>query len=999
MFTNTKLAKSIRLGLALGAISVSGAALAQEPEKTDTSEEEAVEKIQITGSRIATTNVVSSSPVVTVSSELFDIRGTTDTVDLINTLPAFFADQTTAFANGATGTSTANLRGLGAQRTLVLVDGKRLPPGGPLAGFAQDLNLIAPQMVDRTEVVTGGASAVYGSDAIAGVVNFITRKNFEGVEFDLQYGVNQSNNDSSFWAERLEDIGETPASGTNTDNQTVQFNMIMGTNTADGKGNLTGYFNYSRNNGIQQADRDFAQCATVPVGEDDLVCLGSNQGPFPTTFVVDGNGYSLQQDNSLAEGFTNAYNFNPFNPIRREVERFNIGFKGNYDITEDLTVYTDFGYTSSQSPQIIAPSAAFGSTINRVNCDNPLLTAEMSSIICAEGRVDEDGYAQAQIRRRFVEGGGRTDDRTRTNIFTVNGIKGTIDDSFDWDLFVQYSETRLQRTQFNQVTLANLQNSLDIVSDPTSGDLTCRSVVDGSDPNCVPFVTAFSATAEYDPALRDYLDTPTLTVGTGKQTIVGGTISGDLYDYGIKSPFADDAIAALFGFEFRRDELVQQADGIAAAGNLVGSGGATVPTNGETRVAEYFIEASVPLVSGVTGIEQLSLTAAYRYSDYESTNNLNNSVGGVLDTDTYALGLAWVPVDDVRVRAQFQRAVRAPNINELFLPQNAGLTSLTDPCAGSSPTASQAECANTGLASELYGIVPPDSGQLNVLTGGNPELTPEKSDTVTFGVVYQPSQIDDLMISLDYFDIVVEDAIGNVPAATSLEQCLTTGQAAFCDLIQRGPDGSLTFFPREEAFIATASANIAEFGTEGIDAQVQYSYDLEDYGNLSFNYNATYLMSIDTTTLPGTASFDCAGWYGQSCGNPNPEYRHNMVITWVTPLDVTASLVWRYYGESDLVGAVDNGFVSEGATGAITKADPGISTELEAESYLDLTAFYDINENLTVRAGINNLLDTDPPIVTTFGTPGTGTTVEANTIAGVYDAGGRMMFLGLNAKF
>ena len=303
------------------------------------------------------------------------------------------------------------------------------------------------------------------------------------------------------------------------------------------------------------------------------------------------------------------------------------------------------------------------------------------------------------------------------------------------------------------------------------------------------------------------------------------------------------------------------------------------------------------------------------------------------------------------------------------------------------------------MASELYGIVPPDSGQLNVLTGGNPELTPEKSDTVTFGVVYQPSQIDDLMISLDYFDIVVEDAIGNVPAATSLEQCLTTGQAAFCDLIQRGPDGSLTFFPREEAFIATASANIAEFGTEGIDAQVQYSYDLEDYGNLSFNYNATYLMSIDTTTLPGTASFDCAGWYGQSCGNPNPEYRHNMVITWVTPLDVTASLVWRYYGESDLVGAVDNGFVSEGATGAITKADPGISTELEAESYLDLTAFYDINENLTVRAGINNLLDTDPPIVTTFGTPGTGTTVEANTIAGVYDAGGRMMFLGLNAKF
>lgn len=997
MFNRSKLSDAVRLGIALTALSLSGVSIAQEDENIN--EDETVEKIQITGSRIATTNVVSSSPVITVDAELFDIRGTTDTVDLINTLPAFFADQTTAFANGATGTSTANLRGLGAQRTLVLVDGKRLPPGGPLAGFAQDLNLIAPQLVERTEVVTGGASAVYGSDAIAGVVNFITRKNFEGVEFDLQYGVNQSDNDSGFWAQRLTDIGETPAEGTVTDNQTVQFNMIVGTNTADGRGNITGYFNYSRNNGVQQADRDFAQCATAPVGEDDLACLGSNQGPFPTTFVVDGTGYSLQGDNSLTEGFTNAYNFNPFNPIRREVERFNIGFKGNYDITDDLTVYTDFGYTSSQSPQVIAPSAAFGSTINRVNCDNPLLTDEMSSIICAPDRIDENGYAQAQVRRRFVEGGGRTDDRTRTNFFSVNGLKGTINDTFDWDLFVQYSETRLQRTQFNQVTLANLQNSLDIVSDPVSGDPTCRSVVDGSDPNCIPFVTAFSATAEFDPALQTYLDTPTLTVGTGKQTIVGGTISGDLYDYGIKSPFADDAVSALFGFEFRRDELIQQADGIAAAGNLVGSGGATVPTNGETRVAEYFFEASIPLISGVTGIEQLNLTTAYRYSDYESTNNLNDIQGGVLDTDTYALGMAWVPVDDVRVRAQFQRAVRAPNINELFLPQNAGLTSLTDPCAGSSPTATQAECANTGLAGDLYGVVPPDSGQLNVLTGGNPNLTPEKSDTVTVGVVYQPSQIEGLMVSLDYFDIVVEDAIGNVPAATSLEQCLTTGQAAFCDLIQRGPDGSLTFFPREQAFIATASANIAEFGTEGVDAQIQYSYDLEEYGSLSFNYNATYLMAIDTTTLPGTASFDCAGWYGQSCENPNPEYRHNLVATWRTPYDVTASLIWRYFGETELVGSVDNGFTAEGATGSITKAAPSISTDLDGQSYLDLTVFYDFTENMTIRAGINNLMDEDPPIVTTFGAPGTGTNVEANTIAGVYDAGGRVMFLGLNARF
>ena len=1004
MYNCSKLAKSIRLGLAFGALTtLSGAALAQD---AASDEEEVVEKISVTGSRIATTNVVSSSPVVTVNAELFDIRGTTDTVDLINTLPAFFADQTTAFANGATGTSTANLRGLGAQRTLVLVDGKRLPPGGPLAGFAQDLNLIAPQLVERTEVVTGGASAVYGSDAIAGVVNFITRKNFEGVEVDLQYGVNQSKNDSGFWQERLEAIGETPSTGTVTDNQTVQFNLIMGVNTDDGRGNITSYFNYSKNNGIQQANRDFAQCATFPIGENDLICLGSNQGPFPTTFVVDGTGYSLQGDNSLTEGFTNAYNFNPFNPIRREVERFNVGFKGTYDITDNMSVYSSLGFTSSQSPQVIAPSAAFGSTINRVNCDNPLLTDEMLGIFCGTlgtdgtySRADADGYAQAQIRRRFVEGGGRTDDRTRTNIITLNGIKGTIADTFDWDLFVQYSETRLQRTQFNQVTLSNLQNSLDIITDPVTGAPACRSAVNGTDAACIPFVTAYDATATFDPALQTYLDTPTLTVGNSKQTIYGGTISGDLFEYGIQSPWADDGVNALVGFEVRRDELVQQADGIAAAGNLVGSGGATVPTNGNTEVTDLFFEFQVPLVSGVTGMERLDLTAAYRYSEYESTNNLNASQGGDIDTDTYALGLAWVPFEDLRVRTQIQRAVRAPNINELFLPQNSGLTSLTDPCAGTTPSATQAQCANTGLSAALYGSVPPDSGQLNTLTGGNPNLEAEKSDTFTFGVVYQPSQIDDLMVSIDYFDIVVEDAIGTVPAATTLSQCLETGSDAFCNLIQRGPDGSLTFFPREQAFIATAAANIAEFGTTGVDAQVQYTLDMSDWGEVNFNYNATFLLSADTVLLPGSASFDCAGWYGSSCTNPNPEYRHNLVTTWVSPYDFTASLVWRFYGENELVGSIDNGFLSDGATGAITKADPGISTDLNSISYLDLTMFYDVTENVTLRAGVNNLLDRDPPVVTTFGAPGTGTNVEANTIAGVYDAGGRFMFMGVRASF
>ena len=1045
-----------------------------------------------TGSRIQNVNVVSSSPVVTVDQELFDVRGTIDAVDLVNTLPSVSASQTTAFANGATGTSTLDLRGLGATRTLVLVDGKRLPPGGPLGGFAADLNLIAPQSVERVEIVTGGASAVYGSDAIAGVANFITRKDFEGIEVDLQYGFNQSNNSDDFFQERLTDVGIDPVTGSVTDNETFQANILVGTSLDDGRGNVTGYFNYSKSDGIQQGDRDFAQCATFPIGDDDLVCLGSNQGPFPTTFVLtaqravdasgdalaaidvfgadgnplflldeDGNpavdpdtglmtqrtfiqnvplqgflqtnadrqlafgdndeilGFdsagnpilnpdvsgtaSLGLDDGLTSGFNNAFNFNPFNPIRREVERFNAGFSGYYDITNHATGYVDFGFTSSSSPQIIAPSAAFGSTINQVNCDNPLLTDETRLAVCGDSAIDGDfvrdtdgdGFAQVEIRRRFVEGGPRTDDRQRTNFRVVGGLRGTIDEeNLNYDVFGQYSETRLQRIQFNQVTLENLQQSLDIISDPVTGEPVCR--VGGE---CVPFTSAFQIGVPSSEALRAFVDTPTLTVGTSRQTVLGGTIGGDFGKYGWQSPYAEEAVSVLVGAEYRKDELIEQADGIASSGNLVGSGGATVPSDGQTSVTEVFGEVQLPLIAGVTGIEQFNLNGALRFSDYNSFNNIDNTQGENFTATTYAVGASWVPQDDLRIRGQYQRAVRAPNVLNLFSPQNTGLANLTDPCAGLAPTATAAQCANTGLDSSLFGLLPADSGQLNTLVGGNPGLTPETADTYTLGIVYQPSFVDGLTLSADYFDITVSDAISTIPTDTTLTQCLETGAEEFCSLIQRGPDGTLTFFPREQAFITATAQNIAEFATSGIDFQVGYNFDIGKFGGLSFNYNSTYLISSEATTLPGTPSFDCVGFFSDACGSPTFEYRHNLITSWQTPLDsLRATAVWRYFSSVDQVGSVDNGF---GATGDVTSlVDEGgraIDEQLDATGYIDLAAFYEFNDEVTFRVGVNNALDKNPPIATTFGL--TNVTVEANTIAGVYDAGGRFIFAGVNLAF
>jgi outer membrane receptor protein involved in Fe transport len=1013
------------------AIAASSTAMAQDPLVDD------ADVITVTGSRLADPNIESSSPVTTIDAELFDVRGTTDVIDLVNTLPQAFAAQTTSFANGANGTSTLDLRGLGAIRTLVLANGKRLPPGSPLdGGYPSDINLIPAQLVERVEIVTGGASAVYGSDAIAGVANFILRDDFEGFEIDGLYGFNQSNNNSGFAEDALLDIGEDPIQGSTTDNDTFDITGIFGANVGGGRGNVTGYFRYLYNDGIQQADRDFSRCALAEFGSEELFCLGSNQGPFPTTFVVsptgevgnfnpllgpdgqpilgaDGNpvtsgAFSLNEDGSLSSGFNNAFNFNPLNPIRRQVERFNAGFNGHYDITDNVTGYLEFGFTKSNSPQVIAPSAAFGSSINQVNCDNPLLTPEQLALICgvqgADGTFsrdeDGDGFAQAEVRRRFVEGGGRTDDRTLTNFRVVGGFRGTFAENWDWDVFGQYAETTLNRIQTQQVLQTNLERALDIVEDPTTGEAVCRSTINGTDPDCVAFRTAYDPNATNAPGLADYIDSPSLTTGATQQTVVGGTLQSDLGNYGIASPFATDGINFLAGFEYRRDQLQAQADITNANALLVGSGGAVPPTNGATELWELYTEAAIPLVQGMQGVEELGLTAAYRRSSYSSEDILNDREGGEFDVDTYAVGLTWTPVSDIRFRAQYQRAIRAPNVFELFNPQNTGLTSLTDPCSGfagsaEAPTASLAECQRTGVTAAQYGAIPPDSGQLNVITGGNPDLEPEVSDTYTVGAVWEPRQIDGLTMSIDYYDITVEEAITNIPTATTLNGCLSGERPALCSLINRGTDGSLTQVPRENAAITATDVNIGGFATTGIDFSAAYRYSIGSYGDLRFGYNSTYQLTNETTPIAGGATFDCVGYFDADCGNPTFDYRHNLTTTWLTPWDVRASLLWRYFSSVERIDEVDGSDI-------ITFGDVGngnlTSAELDAENYLDFAIFWDATETLELRFGVNNLLDNDPQVVPQFG-PSPTANVEGNTVAGVYTAEGRFIFFGANIRF
>ena len=482
-----------------------------------------------------------------------------------------------------------------------------------------------------------------------------------------------------------------------------------------------------------------------------------------------------------------------------------------------------------------------------------------------------------------------------------------------------------------------------------------------------------------------------IVTGDTEQTVFGGTVEGDLTNFGIKSPMAEAGMTGLVGFEYREDYLGRLSDDISKISGgrgLTGTGGATLPIAGEIEVEEIFMEMSMPLITGQPMIQELGLTAGYRYSDY-TTNG--NGVTNSFDADTYFAGLSWAPNDEVRFRANQSVAIRAPNVFDLYVGINTGLVELSpvngdgDQCSGATPVATQAQCANTGLSAAQYGTVDPSAaGQFNLITGGNPNLVAERGETTTFGVVITPSMIEDLTIAIDYFDIEVTNAIGTVPAQTSYDRCLTTGDPAFCNNIQRDTAGTLHLLNEAPggglAGISTQNVNVATDATEGVDVNITYSLDMSDMGSLNFDYAATFLDTNYTIAIPGDDKVECTGAYAGPCGLPAPEYNHRFLATWVTPYDLTVSATWRHIGETDLYGLTDpQGYLED---------------SMEERNYLDLAATYDYSENVQVRFGANNLLGDDAPVTTSSGT-GTG---NNNTYPGLFDVS-TYLFAGVTVKF
>ncbi|QIL89950.1 TonB-dependent receptor plug domain-containing protein [Microbulbifer sp. SH-1] len=970
-----------------------------------------VEEVVVTGSRIQRdANEVSVSPVTTVNADDFKATGVVRVEDLINSLPQVAATQTAGQANGATGTATVSLRGLESQRTLVLIDGRRMPAGSPVAGGSgADLNQIPGALVERVEVLTGGSSATYGSDAIAGVVNFIMKDDFEGLRFETQTSLYQHNNNNSDMQNLVESKGFDVADGSVTDGEINDFALIMGANLDNGRGNVTAYANYRKIDSVLQSDRDYSGCALA--GSPDSFGCGGSTTMFPARFTDFGSNNGLGPNGEAIKGFDylvegnefvkrngEVYNYGPLNYFQRPDERWTMGAFAHYDINDNATAYTQLMYADDRTVAQIAPSGAFFVTSD-LNCGNPLLSEQQFEAICGVygltkdqnlsdlvvTKTDPDGNVLINevtgnpitapgaiyIGRRNVEGGPRQDDLRHTSLRGVFGVRGDINESWSYDVYAQYAEVSMEQTYLNDFSATRIARALNVVEDD-KGNIVCQSVVDGSDPTCVPY-NIFQEGGVTQEALN-YLILPLFARGTTEQEIYSGYVTGNLGDYGVQLPSADSGVAVVMGLESRRETLNYSPDNGFLTGDGAGQGGPTLGVDGSLSVKEVFTEMNIPLVTGKPGFEYLGLEMAYRYSDYSTD----------ISTDTFKLAADWSPISDLKVRASFQSAMRHANIRELYRPRSIQLFDMTeDPCGSRvnskgelvGPSASLEACMNSGITAATYGgDMDSPAGQYNFIGGGTETLTPEESETVTFGFVYSPSMVEGLTVSVDYFNIDVTDAIDAVSPETVLNKCLETGEARFCDSINRGANGNLWV---GEASISSPDANLGFIETAGIDVNANYGFDIGRFGSMNMNFIATYLTKWDQQEFAGEAVEDCNGVWNGSCGEPTPEYVSTLRATWATPvegLDVTGG--WRH------ISAVDD----LGANGA----------DFDAIDYFDLSAAWAATDNVIVRSGINNLLDEEPPLTADAGA---GIFGNGNTFPGIYDALGRYAFLGVTVDF
>jgi iron complex outermembrane receptor protein len=1010
-------------------------------------------EVVITGSRISAPNLQSISPITMITSEEIKSQGITRVEDLINSLPQVVADQGSGLSMSSNGTATLNLRGLGANRTLVLLNGRRMQGGDPGGNFganpafasAADINQIPVALIDRVDVLTGGASSTYGADAVAGVVNFVMNDHFEGIRIDANAGIfNHSNHQS--WIDPLLTARKFPAvTGTNWDGENKDVTLIMGHNFADGAGNMEAYLGYRRSSPITADHRDHAACVldngldlTSPTSFAPYKCFGSSNSAPAVFFGSDSTANQIGPTGDVL-GRYQRFNYAASHYLQRNDERYTAGFFGKLKLNDHVEAYTEFSFMDDKTSGYYAPAGAFLGSLGPakdadtglpdgtlgVNCGagnfgnagmNPYLTPSEFSVICAgvpafdpitsapnpisNGPVLSythagnptgnaayqivNGDAQLVLGRRNVEGGPRQDNYTHTAYRGLIGARGEITEGWTYDVSGLFSQTRASDFHNNDTSTSKIQAALFAIKDPITGAIVCRPPA----PNgCVPW-NIWDPTKPITKDQINFISSPGLFQASAEEDVVSGFISGDLTKQGVKLPTSDDGLHLVFGSEYRRDRLSTFPDAEFQSADLAGFGSPVPPVDASMHVWELFQEARLPLMRDQPGAKSLDIEEGYRYSSY--------TVG--FNTSTYKFGVEWSPVSDFRLRGSYNRSVRVPNLQELYQPQHVGLDSGGDGCATGQYTAVQ--CQLTGLSPALYGaatLISP-AGQYNGFTGGNPDMHPETATTTNIGLVFTPSFLHGFSATLDYSDIKITDLVQSYGPNLIMQNCINSGVITnvWCQKIHRNASGSLWSSP--QGYTVDPLLNEGGLENKGLDISLAYRFDMGAAGKLRARLDGGYLLKLNSTPGGGGLPYDCAGKFGPSCQPVTPKWRHRFTTDWDTPVSgLSAGFTWRFFGSTSntILDASTPDYV--GAT-IINRKGPPVDARIPTISYLDLRLAYTIDK-VTARIGINNALDKDPPIFDTVNSGGNSIYAESNTNPGVYDNGGRYLFVNVTVDF
>jgi outer membrane receptor protein involved in Fe transport len=970
--------------------------------------------IVITGSRIPRTDLMAVSPVTKVNGDEFKLVGAMNAEDLLNQLPQVNPSQGEFATAGVPGIATVDLRGLGPSRTLVLVNGHRLMPGDPRI-LVPDINSVPTALIQRVEVLTGGAAAVYGSDAVAGVVNFILDTKINGFEADVEIGAYQHDNRDEF-AQQLLDRRQLPyPTGSVLDGRRENVSVAFGRNMFENRANITIYGGYRRTDAVTWDQRDYSACpitARLMGGRPTpVVECGGPIVSYPGNYFDNlGDVYQATAERTFVPGLSR-FQTSPWNLVQRPDERYTAGGFANFDFSNAVQAYAEVMAMRDRTLWQLGPSGDFTNT-ETINCDNPLLSDQQRSLICRKGNfvgetpvLDDDGnlvsvigsptpfvdsvtgktYSRGWllIALRNIQGSPIQDDLKHKSIRLLGGFKGDLGRGVAYDASYLFGRVSLDRQYLNNYSVTRMERALDVVSDPSTGNQVCRSVLiarelgpsaAGADANCVPWDVF--APGRVTPQSTAYLTIPPFMNGSFEEQVGNVNATVQLERWGIGSPWSDEASAINLGAEFRKDTIAFDPGAFAEIGDIAGFGEDVFPIQGSIDTKEIFGEVRIPLVNHKP-VERLEVEGGFRKSWYGNSRNNFSS-------DAYKLVLDLAALRGLRFRASLQGANRAPSILELFAPVQPD-SFLTDPCAGTKPAASEAACGLTGVTPAQYGhVVPVNASRFgyHAILGGNEDLQPETATTRAAGVVLEPRFLPGLSGTIDWWDIKLKGAISKIGAQAIIDSCVASGDPIFCSRVHRDPNGSLWL---GNGFVDDRQANIGSLRVSGIDGSTNYSVRLGNHGSANFEFRGAYVLQwiVDNGGL--STPYDCAGLFGTPC-SMQPRWKHTARATWDAPHGISASLQWRRIGGVELA-AVDPKFkLTDEVSAAYTKIPP--------QDYFDVATAFRLKEGIELRLGVNNLLDRQPPLIISNTAAGDGP-INANTYPEWYDPLGRFAFASL----